>query len=51
MNDTYLGNANIKRDGVVHNFTKHEVMEYKKCLEDPGTLLQHTVKLFMLIEG
>ena len=36
MNDTYLGNISIKRDGIVHNFTKNEVIEYSKCLHNPG---------------
>lgn len=34
MNDTYLGNPNIKRDGVVTQFTALEVEEYKKCMND-----------------
>ena len=28
MNDTYLGNMNVKRDGVTHNFAKEEIKEY-----------------------
>ena len=51
MNDTYLGNANIKRDGVVHNFTKHEVMEYKKCLEDPGYFASTYCKIIHVDRG
>ena len=27
-NDTYLGNVNVKRDGVQHDFTKKEIKEY-----------------------
>ena len=30
-NDTYLGNVNVKRDGVQHDFTKKEIKEYVKC--------------------
>ena len=51
MNDTYLGNVNIKRDGVVHNFTKHEVMEYKKCLEDPGYFASTYCKIIHVDRG
>jgi hypothetical protein len=35
QSDTYLGNSQIKRDGVVHNFTQAEVQEYVKCAKDP----------------
>ena len=34
-NDTYLGNVNVKRDGVQHDFTKKEIKEYVKCSKDP----------------
>ena len=33
MNDTYLGNQNIKRDGVVTQFNTFEVQEYRKCMK------------------
>ena len=32
----YLGNPSIKRDGVVSDFTKDEIIEYKKCMDDPA---------------
>ena len=32
----YLGNPNVKRDGVETSFTKDEVLEYSKCLNDPS---------------
>jgi hypothetical protein len=51
MNETYLGNANIKRDGVVHNFTQHEVQEYAKVFKDPSTLQRIIVRLFILTEA
>ena len=51
MNDTYLGNINIKRDGVVHNFTKDEVIEYSKCLKDPGYFAKHYCKIIHLDLG
>ena len=34
-NESYLGNPNVKRDGVQHNFTQEELQEYLKCMEDP----------------
>ena len=51
MNDTYLGNANIKRDGVVHNYTKHEVSEYAKCLKDPGYFASKYCKIIHVDKG
>ena len=51
MNETYLGNANIKRDGVVHNFTQHEVQEYAKCLKDPSYFAANYCKIIHLDRG
>jgi len=51
MNDTYLGNSNIKRDGVTHNFTKNEVMEYKKCLQSPSYFAEKYCKIIHLDKG
>ena len=51
MNETYLGNANIKRDGVVHNYTKHEVSEYAKCLKDPGYFASKYCKIIHVDKG
>ena len=51
MNETYLGNANIKRDGVVHNYTKHEVTEYAKCLKDPGYFASKYCKIIHVDRG
>ena len=51
MNDTYLGNINIKRDGVVHNFARDEVIEYSKCLKDPGYFAKNYCKIIHLDLG
>jgi len=51
MNETYLGNANIKRDGVVHNFTKDEVVEYKKCLDSPSYFAVNYCKIIHVDKG
>ena len=34
-NENYLGNPNIKKDGITSNFTHEEVLEYAKCMKDP----------------
>ena len=51
MNDTYLGNSNIKRDGVVHNFSREEILEYKRCLKDPGYFATHYCKIIHVDRG
>jgi len=51
MNDTYLGNPNVKRDGVVTNFTAHEVQEYKKCMDDPSYFTRTYCKVIHLDKG
>ena len=51
MNETYLGNANIKRDGVTHNFTKSEVIEYSKCLKSPSYFAENYCKIIHLDKG
>ena len=51
MNDTYLGNNNIKRDGVVHNFTKEEVNEYRKCLKNPSYFATKYCKIIHVDHG
>jgi len=51
MNDTYLGNMNVKRDGVTHNFAKEEIKEYSRCLKDPGYFATHYCKIISLDRG
>ena len=51
MNETYLGNANIKRDGVTHNFTKREIIEYSKCLKSPSYFAENYCKIIHLDKG
>ena len=47
----YLGNPNVKRDGVESSFTKHEVLEYKKCMSDPAYFARTYVKVISLDKG
>ena len=49
--DTYLGNINVKRDGVTHNFTKHELQEYAKCMNDPSYFASEYCKIISLDQG
>ena len=50
-NDSYLGNINVKRDGVQHNFTQEEIEEYVKCSQDPVYFCKTYLKVISLDEG
>ena len=47
----YLGNPNVKRDGVETEFTKEEIKEYLKCMKDPVHFAKKYVKIISLDEG
>ena len=50
-NDHYLGNVNVKRDGVKHQFTEDEVKEYVKCGKDPVYFCKKYLKVISLDDG
>ena len=47
----YLGNPNVKRDGVETEFSKQEIQEYMKCMKDPVYFAKKYVKIISLDEG
>ena len=47
----YLGNPSVKRDGVETSFTKDEVQEYAKCMQDPAYFARTYVKVISLDKG
>jgi hypothetical protein len=49
--DSYLGNPNVKRDGVVSNFSKEEITEYTKCMNDPAYFAKTYLKVIHLDKG
>jgi hypothetical protein len=51
QNESYLGNINVKRDGVQHQFTEAEVKEYVKCGKDPVYFCKKYLKVISLDEG
>lgn len=50
-NDSYLGNPNVKRDGVEHQFTQRELEEYIKCMNDPAYFARVYLKVINLDKG
>ena len=49
--ETYLGNVNVKKDGVQQDWTEEEIVEYQKCFDDPVYFTQTYVKIVSLDEG
>jgi hypothetical protein len=47
----YLGNNLVKKDGVKENFTREEVDEYVKCMNDPMYFAEKYIKLISLDDG
>ena len=47
----YLGNPNVKRDGVEAQFTLDEIKEYQKCMQDPAYFATTYIKIISLDEG
>lgn len=47
----YLGNPNVKKDGVNIGFTKEQVVEYAKCMNDAAYFINTYVKIIHLDKG
>jgi hypothetical protein len=47
----YLGNPNLKRTGLAHNFTKDEIAEYQKCSQSPLYFIKEYVRIVSLDRG
>ena len=49
--ESYLGNPNVKRDGVQQGWTKELIKEYRKCSKDPIHFAEKYCKVISLDEG
>lgn len=49
--NSYLGNPQIKRDGVAEEWDATKLREYKKCMEDPSYFCRQYVKVIHLDKG
>jgi len=47
----YLGNPNVRGADVEHAWTKEELVEYSKCLKDPGYFAKEYCKIIHLDKG
>ena len=49
--NSYLGNPNVKKDGVAEEWTEESVKEYAKCMNDPAYFARTYVKIISLDDG
>ena len=49
--ESYLGNPNVKRDGVAEEWDADKISEYKKCMGDPAYFCRTYVKVVHLDKG
>ena len=47
----YLGNPNIKRDGIEQSWAADDIREYAKCMKDPVYFARKYLKVISLDEG
>ena len=50
-NDGYLGNPNVKRDGIVVGWSQQSILEYQKCMNDPAYFAVTYCKIISLDKG
>ena len=51
QSESYLGNPNVKRDGVQQAWTPDLIREYKRCMDDPIYFVEKYVKVISLDRG
>jgi hypothetical protein len=49
--DHYLGNPLLKKSNVPVEWTKNQILEYQKCMEDPLHFIQNYIRIVSLDEG
>ena len=49
--ETYLANNNVKKDGIIQEWSTEEVTEYAKCMKDPSYFTENYVKIISLDSG
>ena len=47
----YLGNPQVKRDGIETEFTREDILEYQKCMHNPAYFARTYIKIINLDEG
>ena len=49
--NTYLGNLNVKRDGIIQEWTNDAIKEYAKCMHNPTYFAKTYCKIISLDKG
>ena len=47
--ESYLGNPNVKRDGVVQDWSEEQVKEYARCMNDPVHFAEEYCKVISML--
>ena len=51
MDNNYLGNPNLKKANVSQEWTEKQLLEYKRCMDDPQYFIENYVRIVSLDEG
>jgi len=51
VNESYLGNQNLKRSNVKHSWTPDQVQEWMKCAADPEYFIETYIKIVNVDKG
>ena len=51
VNESYLGNQNLKRSNVKHSWTPDQVQEWMKCASDPEYFIETYIKIVNVDRG
>ena len=51
VESNYLGNPNLKKANVSQEWTKEELQEYKKCMDNPQYFIENYIMIVSLDEG
>ncbi len=51
VNESYLGNQNLKRSNVKHEWTPNQIKEWMKCAKDPVYFIETYIKIVNVDKG
>ena len=51
VENQYLGNPNLKKAFVSQEFTKENILEFQKCMNDPQYFIEKYIKIVSLDKG
>ena len=51
INESYLGNQNLRRSNVKHSWTQEQITEWLKCAKDPEHFIETHVKIVNVDRG